>query len=90
MKKIFLLLLLCSGLFADKYCDLAKSNVNKTMDLMIIDVKNNDKLSLQMNFSAFKVLINNGVMVCQGKDYKDMLDTKEEVTKSVSRFLNER
>lgn len=90
MKKIFLLLLLCSGLFADKYCDLAKSNVNKTMELMIIDVKNNDKLSLQMNFSVFKVWVNDGAMVCQGKDYKDVLDTKEEVTKSVSGFLNER
>lgn len=88
MKKILLLLLLISNLFANDLCSISKNKMNRTMDLMIIDVTNNDYTSLRINFEAFKVWTNMGIMNCDGKDYQKINETKTMLTKQIGDFLN--
>jgi len=53
MKKIFLLLIFSTVLFANNLCNVSKIKVDKIMEIMIIDLKNNDIDSLQVNYETF-------------------------------------
>lgn len=90
MKKILLLLLLCSGLFANSLCTVSKSKVDKSIEIMLIDLKNNDIDSLKVNYETFKVWVDMGIMNCDGAMYHFLLDTKVKITASVGSVLNER
>lgn len=89
MKKIFLLLLLCSGLFANDLCTKSKDKANRSMEIMIIDIKNRDINSLRVNYEYFKAWIDMAIMNCD--DESDfLLDTKSKMAVSIGSVLNER
>lgn len=90
MKKILLLLLLCSGLFANNLCTVSRSKVDKSIEIMIIDLKNNDINSLRVNYEYFKVWIDMAIMNCDGAMYYFLLDTKSKMAVSIGSALNER
>lgn len=90
MKKIFLVLLLCSGLFANSLCILSKNKVDKSIEIMLVDFKNNDIDSLRVNYEYFKVWIDMAIMNCDGAMYHFLLDTKSKMAVSIGSVLNER
>lgn len=90
MKKIFLVLLLCSGLFANSLCILSKNKVDKSIEIMLVDFKNNDIDSLRVNYEYFKVWIDMAIMNCDGAMYYFLLDTKSKMAVSIGSVLNER
>lgn len=87
MKKIFALLLLCSGLFATDLCELAKDRVLKTMDLMLVDIHSRDDVSLNTDYALFTFWVNQGVVNCSGADYKQLLETKKVINENVKLIL---
>ena len=71
-KKLMLLLLLCSGLFASDLCKVSTDKIDKLYSSMIIDLRNHDDDSLAMNFASFKFWLDSGIVYCN-KPISDML-----------------
>lgn len=90
MKKIFLLLLLSSGLFANSLCTVSISKVDKSIEIMIIDLKNNDIDSLRVNYETFKVWVNMAIMNCDGAMHYFLLDIKSKMAVDIGGILHER
>lgn len=90
MKKIIIICLLASGLFANDVCSLANDKVNKLLDVMKLDVRNSDMESLERNYYHYKIWIDTAIVNCPSVATKDLLEIKEKVNKAVKGLLNER
>lgn len=90
MKSIFLILLLCSGLFANSLCVVPKSKVDKSIEIMIVDLKNNDINSLRVNYETFKFWVDMAIMNCDGAIHYFLLGVKSKMAVDIGGVLHER
>lgn len=87
MKKIFLLLLLCSWVFANDLCDYSSNKINKIYESIFIDLKNNDKTSMSMNFISLKTWVDFGIIYCDGAMANKLLQSKRDIFPKIQNFL---
>lgn len=87
MKKILLLLLLCSGLFASDLCKVSTDKIDKLYSSMIIDLRNYDDDSLAMNFASYKFWLDSGIVYCDKPISDILLKQKSEVYPKIQNIL---
>lgn len=77
MKKIIIICLLASGLFASDICLFASKQVTKSLKILNSDLENKDYESFSINYESFKLYVDMAILNCGEEDTEHYLGLKK-------------